>query len=304
MEKSHTPNSTSRRRLFPRRQSGLRAPRSGFGIWVLGFGICFFALAAGIAYAQFGRGDFPNEPVRSAPAVFPDRNFVVCRLFYTQVRREDSGGGWRTDYPYGEINLTTRLSEMTRTPVSRPAGDRRPNHYVVRATDDALFECPFVLASDVGTVGLSADEAERLRLYLLKGGFLWVDDFWGTNAWQHWRDQIERVLPGAQYPIEDVSLDDPIFSAQFVVEHVPQITNIGFWRRYGGRETSERGSDSVDVHFRAIRDDHGRIMVVMTHNTDIADSWEREGEDPAFFYQFSPAGYAVGINVLLHAMTH
>ena len=68
--------------------------------------------------------------------------------------------------------------------------------------------------------------------------------------------------------------------------------------------TSERGSDSDETHFRVIRDGAGRIIVVMTHNTDIADSWEREGEDPEFFRQFSPAGYAFGINVLLHALTH
>ena len=85
---------------------------------------------------------------------------------------------------------------------------------------------------------------------------------------------------------------------------MPQITNIGFWRRSHGLETSERGADSVNAHFRAIRDTRGRIMVAMTHNTDIADSWEREGEDRGFFRQFSPDGYALGINVLLYAMTH
>ncbi len=284
----------------PKAQSpkGRRSARA----WVLGFGLWALGLAS--LFAQFGRGDFSNTPVRLAPKVFPDAKFVVCRLYYTQVRREPSGGGWRTDYPYGEINLTTRLAEMTRTPVSRAGATGQPNHYVVRATDDALFQCPFVIASDVGTVGLNALEAERLRTYLLKGGFLWVDDFWGTTAWLHWKEQIEQVLPASEFPIEDVPLDDPIFSAQFVVNALPQITNIGFWRQYAGRETSERGADSEEVHFRAIRDDRGRIMVAMTHNTDIADSWEREGEDAAFFYQFSPYGYAVGINVLLHAMTH
>ena len=72
----------------------------------------------------------------------------------------------------------------------------------------------------------------------------------------------------------------------------------------GGRSTSERGSESAVPHFRGIRDAHGRLMVVMTHNSDVADSWEREGEDPEFFYQFSPDGYALGINVLLYALTH
>jgi hypothetical protein len=106
------------------------------------------------------------------------------------------------------------------------------------------------------------------------------------------------------YPIIDVPANDPIFRSQFNVANAPQITNIQFWRGVGGSITSERGFDSEEVHFRVIRDHAGRILVVMTHNTDIADSWEREGEDPAFFRQFSPGGYAFGINVLLHAMTH
>ena len=261
-------------------------------------------VSATAAFAQFDffRGDGNFAP-RFPPALRTDRAFSFCRLLYTSVRREPSGGGWRTDYPYGEINLMIRLSELTKTPVPFE-GTRQPTHYVVRLTNDALFECPFTMASDVGTIGLSPAEAEQLRLYLLKGGFLWVDDFWGTAAWQQWTRELAKVLPPSEYPIEDVPLDDPIFSSQFLVTKIPQITNIGFWRRSGGRETSERGADSREAHFRAIRDDHGRIMVAMTHNTDVADSWEREGEDPGFFYQFSPNGYALGINVLLYALTH
>jgi hypothetical protein len=278
----------------------VRTFRSAVGL--LGVAVVVLASAA-FTFAQFGGGGFFRSPVRLAPDEFPDRDFVVCRLMYTEVRREPNGGGWRTDYPYGEINLTIRFSELTRTPVSW-SGDRFPNHYVVRLTDDALFQCPFTVASDVGTIGLSQDEAERLRLYLLKGGFLWVDDFWGTRAWEQWSHEFAKVLPPDEFPIEDVPLSDPIFRSQFVVEKVPQITNIRFWRATQGRETSERGADSAEAHFRAVRDGNGRIMVVMTHNTDIADSWEREGEDPGFFYQFSPDGYAVGVNVLLHALTH
>ena len=116
--------------------------------------------------------------------------------------------------------------------------------------------------------------------------------------------QIAKVLPPAEYPIEDMPLDDPILHSLFEVKKIPQITNIQFWRRKRQDNTSERGADSEVVHFRAIRDKQRRIMVLMTHNTDVADSWEREGEDPAFFYQFSPAGYALGIDVLLHVMTH
>jgi len=262
-----------------------------------------FGAAAAYAQFDFGFRGESNTPARRPPPLRHDRAFSFCRIAYTSVRREPSGGGWRTDYPYGEINLMIRLSELTKTPVPFE-GSRRPTHYVVRLTDEALFECPFTMASDVGTIGLLPSEVVQLRQYLLKGGFLWVDDFWGTPAWQHWTREISRVLPPSEYPIEDVPLDDPLFSSQFIVTAVPQITNIGFWRRTGGRETSERGPDSREPHLRAIRDSDGRIMVVMTHNTDVADSWEREGEDPGFFYQFSPAGYALGVNVLLYAMTH
>jgi hypothetical protein len=257
--------------------------------------------SAGWAFAQFGFQGFGR--VRSMPKEWADRKFSVCRLMYTSIRGEPSGSGWTTDYPYAEINFMIRLSELTRTSVS--FNDRRePNHFVVRLTDDALFECPFLIASDVGTIGLTPGEAGRLRAYLLKGGFLWVDDFWGTVAWEHWSRQIAMVLPSNEYPIQDVPLDDPLFRAQFDVAKVPQITNIRFWRMVGGRTTSERGEDSKDAHLRTIRDKNGRMMVVMTHNTDVQDAWEREGEDPGFFYRFSPDGYALGINVVLHAMTH
>ena len=259
-------------------------------------------VAAGAAYAQryFREGGFAT---RLAPALMPDASLVICRLAYNQVRREPSGIGWQTDYPYAEINLMTRLSELTRTRVSRDAsGD--PNYYVVRPTDDQLFNCPFVVASDAGTIGFTAPQAERLRSYLLKGGFLWVDDFWGSAAWNHWALQIAKVLPPSECPIEDVPLDDPLLRAMFQIDSIPQITNIQFWRQWNGTYTSERAEDSEEVHLRAIRDSHGRIVVLMTHNTDVADSWEREGEDPEFFYQFSPRGYALGVDVLLHAMTH
>ena len=269
--------------------------------WVVGLGVWAAGLAA--AYAQFGLGAELNTPIRRAPDQFPDRSFVPCRLQYRQVRSEPNGGGWRTDYPYGEINLTIRLSELTKTPVSRDA-TQTPNFYVVSALDDQLFQCPFLIASDVGTVGFTREEDERLHIYLVKGGFLWVDDFWGEAAWAQWSGEIGKALPPGEFAIEDVPLDDPIFRSQFVVTKVPQITNIRFWRMWNGEETSERGEETRVAHFRGIRDPSGRLMVVMTHNTDVGDSWEREGEDPAFFYQFSPNGYALGINVLLYTLTH
>ena len=261
-------------------------------------------LGCAAAYAQMPWGIREGRfAPRFAPPVMPDANFTFCRVMYERVRNEPMGMGWVTDYPYAEINLMTRLSELTKTTVSRDERGQ-PNHWVVRLTDPALFNCPFIMASDAGTIGLSPEEREQLRRYLLKAGFLWVDDFWGSAAWEQWSSEIARVLPPSEYPITDVPCDDPVLRTQMNVEHVPQITNIQFWRAVGGNSTSERGSDSRDAHFRVIRDTQGRIMVVMTHNSDVADSWEREGEDPGFFYQYSPEGYAFGINVVLHAMSH
>ena len=143
--------------------------------------------------------------------------------------------------------------------------------WVVKLTDPRIFECPFLLASDVGTIGLKDDEAGMLREYLLKGGMLWVDDFWGTEAWDQWEQEIAKVLPPEEYPIDTVSAADPLMRELFDLERVPQITNVTFWQKNNGK-TSERDEDSAQVHVRAIRDAHRRIMVLMTHNTDIGDT--------------------------------
>lgn len=258
--------------------------------------------SAGLAFGQFRSRGFDVLGIGSglAPKEFPDRDFVICRLVYTEGQRW--AGGWRTDYPLGDRNLSIRFSELTRTRVSRAADGSR-NHYLVRATDEQLFRCPFLIGGDVGSADFTDAEAERLREYFLKGGFLWTDDMWGDDQWEDWQAQIAKVLPPDKYPIVDVSVSDPIFQSQFVVDHMPQIPNYPHWSGNNG-DTSERGDYSRVPMFHAIRDQHGRIMVAMTRNTDIADSWEREAENPAYFYRFSPTGYALGVNVLLHAMTH
>ena len=155
---------------------------------------------------------------------------------------------------------------------------------------------------DIGSAQFTEVEVERLREYLLKGGFLWVDDFWGTLAWRYWEEQIARVLPPAEYPIRDLPPDHPLFSALYPVKGVPQIPSIRMWTP--GGNTSEDPPDTDVVHGRGISDSSGRLMVFMTHNTDIADAWEREGDDPRYFYEFGPNGYALGINVVLYALSH
>lgn len=256
-------------------------------------------LGGGVAAQRFLR-EGPGQPIRRpvANGIFSDGRFAFCKLMYTQVRREPMGIGWWTDYPFAGIHLMTRTGELTRTPISR-AG-QEPNHWVVAPGDDALFQCPLVMASDVGTLGLTAGEADRLRAYLLKGGVLWVDDFWGESAWAQWTSQLGRVLPPAQFPIVDLPPDHPAYHTLFNVKAMPQITNINNWRRTG--DTSEQGEHIP--HLRAILDEHGRAMVLMTFNTDMGDSWEREDEDPEFFRRFSVTGYELGVDLVLYALTH
>jgi hypothetical protein len=266
-------------------------------------------LAAAVAGAQgFGQGwGQPWGRLRYAPPRFPakdsfDGSFNFCRGMYDQDRREAGGMGWWTDYPDADINFSIRLSELTKTHVSKQANGE-PNYLVVRLTDDTLFNCPWLEMEDVGVMRLSDPEVRRLREYLLKGGFLYVDDFWGEAAWDQWVEEIGRVLDPKKYPIHDLTPSHPLFRTMFEIARLPQIPSINHWMRSGGG-TSERGEESAIPDIRGISDEHGRLMVLMTHDTDISDAWEREGEDPRYFYLFSPDGYAVGINVVVYALTH
>jgi hypothetical protein len=267
--------------------------------------LAVFAVASGApgqARAQLTQQFFGNySPVQLGHGL-PDRpgGFTFCRLAYTSVRRDGSGNGWPTDFPQADRHLPIRLSELTPTPVSSWSNGE-PGFAVVRVTDPELYQCPFLYASDVGELGFTPLEAERMRDFLLKGGIFWVDDFWGSAAYGFFAREMERVFP--EFPIVELPLDHPLFSIVYNVPRVPQIPSIQFWRSSGG-STSELGFDSATPTLRAILDDDERIMVLISHNTDIADGWEREAEDPTFFRLFSPDGYAVGINIVLWAMTH
>lgn len=259
------------------------------------------AVCAAAADAQFrrGRGRF-FEPVRSATPDTFDGSFNFCRIMFTGTRY-GRGGGWSVDYPRADVNLSIRLSELTKTKISVDESGE-PNHVVLELTDPLLFDCPFVMMTEVGNAYLSPEEAAKLREYLQKGGFLWADDFWGTYAWEVWEGELAKALPPNEYPVFELPKDHPLFRQQFVIDKVPQIASINFWASTGS--TSEQGYDSAVARAMGVADKQGRLMVLMTHNTDFGDSWEREADDPTYFYNFSVAGYAFGINVLLYSMTH
>jgi hypothetical protein len=174
---------------------------------------------------------------------------------------------------------------------------------VVRPTDPTLFSCPFVIMSDAGTVGFSDTEVQRMREYLLKGGFLWADDFWGDRAWVQFASEIGRVLPG--YAIVEMTPEHPLFQAYYTVKRVPQVPSIQHALAFRGTNRTWEREDAKEVDYRAIKDDKGRIMVMICHNTDTGDGWEREGEDEYYVREFSEKkAYPLGINIIYWAMTH
>lgn len=249
-----------------------------------------------------GRGRFTRTPPKIATLADFDGSFVYCRGMYRSRYREMGGQGWATDYPGADNNFSVRLAELTTVHV-RLNEDRQPNTVVVPLSDPLLFRCPMLFMEDVGTAIFNEEEVKNLREFFRKGGFLWVDDYWGTAAWARWVGQIARVLPPEEYPIFDVPIEHPIMHSLYDVKEFLQVPSIQFWYQSGGR-LLERGSDSSPVHYRGIQDAQGRMMVLMTHNTDVADTWEREGESQEYFDKFSPRGYAIGVNVVLYALTH
>lgn len=251
-------------------------------------------------YAGGGYGGYGRYADLPAGIQGDNTGFTFCRLAFRSNRREEGGQGWTTDYPNADRNLMFRTEELTTVQMAKHANGEWA-HSIVTATHKDLYRCPFLFAEDVGTMSLGDDEVAALKRFFDKGGTMWVDDFWGSRAWDQWERQIARVLPGRQWV--ELSADDPLFKTLYHVRRIPQISSINFWRRSGGR-TSERGPDSAEPHIRALYDDQGRIQVLASFDTDIADGWEREGEDEEYFYLFSPDSYAIATNVIVWMLTH
>ena len=201
-----------------------------------------------------------------------DGRFMYCRVFYR--------GGWSTDYPGADHNFSVRLAELTRVPVKFDE-HRNPHHVVVALTDPLLFRCPILFMTNAGSGEFSTEEVERLREYFLKGGFLWVDDSWGSaHVASDGCLELSRILPPGEFPI--------VRHSDLARHHARAVRREGHPAGAEHRlleparavQTSERGSDSAEVYVKGIQDARGRLMVLMTHNTDISDTWEREGEEP------------------------
>ena len=277
-------------------------------VWTV-FGVLgVIAVGITMAHAQqiWAGGYGGRTPPRFATATTFDGSFNLCRVMFRSDRREKQG--WATDYPGADINFSVRLAELTKVNVKlvgRGTEDETPDAVVVRLTDDALFQCPFTFMEDAGTAAFTDEEIDRLSTYLLKGGFLLVSDYHGSWAREQFDEQIGRALPRAQFPIVDLTPPDhQMWRTMFPVTTLAQMASINTWRRSDGGVIERWNEDGAPPSARGIADANGRLMVVMVHNTDMPDAWEREGEDSDYFFRFSPEAYAMGFDIVLYAMTH
>ena len=253
-----------------------------------------------LSLAQNYRYDYrAGVPYWEPDAEFAEDVFTFVRIRWSSGRGwrgRGRWGRWATDYPDSDLNFSYRLHQLTAMEVN-------PNGLILELTDPELFNYPFIYIVEPGSLRFTEDEVTALRQYLLNGGFLMVDDFWGEREWQNFEYEISRVFPN-RVP-EELPLSHPIFHAVFDLKEKPQIPNIGLALRGRSQGITWERYDAQEVHFKALYDDEGRMMAIICHNTDLGDGWEEEGVDKWYFHEFSEKkAYPMGINIVFYAMTH
>lgn len=270
----------------------------------------FVGLAAVLALAAFGqRGRFGFErdnddddqplPVRNA-------EFHFLRLEYTDLpqyhrgwgfsSRDGRGSGWWVvDWPAAENHFTTGLGRLTRV----DAGD--PRH--MRLTDDRIFDYPWIYATQTGWWGLSDAETKRLGDYLMRGGFLVTDDFWGPEQWDVFQRTMERALRG--HPISDIDRGDSVMHLLYDIreQDLTFIPGSRHLRRDGGGAVQVYQPEGTVPAWRAIYDDRNHMVVAINFNTDVGDAWEF-ADVPYYPEKMTTLAYRYGVNYVLYAMTH
>jgi len=226
--------------------------------------------------------------------------FTFARLKFQAARDYRFGGGrqWDDDTPEADLNLIFRLYQVTSLKV-------RPGLHFIDITTKELANYPFVYLASAGRLVLTDEEAAALREYLLSGGFIMADDFWGDEQWAHFQEQIKRVFPHRE-PVE-LTLDHAIFHTVFDFKKQPQIPSVGAYMRT--RQSYDPGwpyyQRNQEPHYYALYDDKERMIALICHNNHYGDGWEHEGDDESYFDRFSePMAYPMFINILVYTMGH
>jgi hypothetical protein len=215
--------------------------------------------------------------------------FQFVRLQYVGTSLFGGRERWLTDWPDAESHLIRGIKRLTRINTADEG------HYL-SIMDDALFDHPWIYAVEVGHWVLSDEEVARLREYLLRGGFLMVDDFHGSLEWSTFIQGMHRIFPDRA--IVDVPPDDAVFHVAYDLDEHVQIP--GIQSLYSGRNYER---DGFEPHWRGVYDDDGRLMVMINFNMDLGDAWEH-ADVPEYSLLYTTRAYKYAINYILYAMTH
>ena len=201
----------------------------------------------------------------------------------------DWGPRWAIDFPKADKQFLVALTRLS-------VVDAFPAEHALEIQLDTLRDYPFLYMLEVGSLDMSAHMAEQLRSYLLAGGFLVVDDFWGSWEWDNFDAQMRLLFPDRE--MVDVPLDHPVFNAFYEISDVIQVPNV--YQGSTGQATHEY--DGYVARVRGIFDDDGRLMVLINWNTDLGDAWEW-ADHPQYPLKFSTYAYEMGINFVIYGMS-
>jgi hypothetical protein len=251
-------------------------------------------------------GHSSNTPNWSNEPGFEKDVFTFTRIIFKSTPGRPGHYGWINDYPDSDLNLSYRLQQLTSLKVN-------PDGRVMKLTDPALFDAPLIHMAKPGRMILREEEAAALRQYLLAGGTLMADDFWGADEWDNFEAQMQKVLPGRAWV--ELPMEHPVFHCVFDL-NVPKNKLQVPYLRAGlssldprspnyGNTAQFAGEDMKEMHVRAWLDDRQHLMIITTHNTNNGDGWEREAEDEGYFREYSEnRAYPLGINIIFYVMTH
>ncbi len=246
-----------------------------------------------LAFQRIRLQDLQEESDWRNPAGADERTeWTFARLrydgYYGGGFDRRGGSRWTTDYPKAERQFVQGVRRLTRI-------DAKSIGQVVDPDTDELFDWPWAYAVEVSSWDFSLEQAERMREFLLKGGFLMVDDFHGTAEWQMFEAGLRKIF--SERPIEDLADEDPIFHVNYDLEQRFQVPVVNY---VNTGQTYER--DGFNPEWRAVRDDNGRVMVAICHNMDLGDAWEW-ADLPQYPERFTSLAYRIGINYIMYAMT-
>ena len=256
--------------------------------------VCFVLAASlfGIpALGQSRLGGVPRYYNRDRNDSAGPGEFTFVRTIYGSSFGRRQRGSWAVDFPEADYHFIIGVRDWSGTNLNIAAEPQQ-----VRILDERLFDYPLIYFVEPGYLELSDEEAERLREYVMRGGFLFLDDFWGEYEWENVQYQMGRVFP--EYQIKDLPLDHTIFHCYFDIDEVVQVPGIGSWYR---GVTHEKGGRTP--HYMGIEDKSGRVIAFIARNCDLGDAWEWI-DDPGYPLKYGLAAYRVGINVIIYAMTH